>query len=73
MKAEWLSSIELTPTGEAEIQSKFSCHVEFHYPHTLERFDYLTEDFKLKIIEDSDSINKTEHSDDKKNSTSYCY
>ena len=32
VKAEWVSSIELTPTREAEIQSSFSCDVEFHYP-----------------------------------------
>ena len=32
VKAEWVSSIELPPTREAEIQSSFSCDVEFHYP-----------------------------------------
>ena len=56
VKAEWVSSTELTPTREAEIQSSYSCDVKFHYPQTLECFDDLTEDFKLKIIEDSNSI-----------------
>ena len=66
IKTEWVSSIELTPTREAEIQSSFSCHVEFHYPQALERFDDLIEDFKLKTIEDTDSINETEYGGDKK-------
>ena len=35
VKAEWVSSIELTPTREAEIQSSLSCNVEFHYPQAL--------------------------------------
>ena len=55
VRAGWVSSIELTPTREAEIQ--------FHYPQTLER---LIEDFKLKTIEDTDSINETEYGGDKK-------
>ena len=55
VRAGWVSSIELTPTREAEIQ--------FHYPQTLER---LIEDFKLKTIEDTDSINETEYCEDKK-------
>ena len=58
VKAEWVSSIELTPTKEAEIQSNFSCDVEFQ---TLKRFDELIEDLKLKTIEVTDSINETEY------------
>ena len=54
VKAEWVSSIELTPTSKAKIQSSFSCDVELHYPRTLERFDDLIEDFQLKTIEDTD-------------------
>ena len=41
VKAEGVSSIELTPTRETEIQSSFSCDVEFYYPQTLERFNNL--------------------------------
>ena len=66
VKAEWVSSIELIPTREAEIQSSFSCDIEFHYPQTLEHFDDLIEDFKLKAIEDTDSINETKYGGDKK-------
>ena len=51
LKAEWVSSIEITPTREADIQSNFSCGVEFHYPQTLEHFDDLIEDSKLKSID----------------------
>ena len=32
VKMEWVSSIQLTPTREVEIQSRFNCDVEFHYP-----------------------------------------
>ena len=53
-----------TPTREAEIQSGFSCGVEFHYLQTLENFNDLIEDFKLKPIEDTVSINETEHGED---------
>ena len=67
VKAEWVLSIELTPTRQAKIQSSFSCDVELHYPRTLERFDDLIEDFQLKTIEDTDSINETEYGEDKNN------
>ena len=58
LKTEWVSSIESSPTREAEIQSNFRCNVEFHYPQTLERFDDLIENF-------TDSINETEYGQDK--------
>ena len=66
VKAEWVSSIELTPTREVDIQSNFSCDVEFHYPQTLKRFDDLIEDSKLKTIEDTDSINETNNGKNKR-------
>ena len=66
VKAECVSSIELTPTRETETQSSFNCDVEFRYPKTLERFDDSIEDFKLKTIEDTDSINENEYGEDKK-------
>ena len=66
VKAECVSSIELTPTREIETQSSFNCDVEFHYPKTLERFDDSIEDFKLKTIEDTNSINENEYGEDKK-------
>ena len=33
---------------EAEIESCFSCHVEFHYPKGLEKFGDLLEAFKAR-------------------------
>ena len=33
---------------EVEIQSCFSCKVEFHYPKDINSFDGLLEDFILK-------------------------
>ena len=61
-----LLSIELTSTREAEIQSSFNYDVEFQYPQKLESFDDLIEFFKLKTIEDTDSIQKNEYHEDKK-------
>ena len=63
VKAERVSSIELNPTKEAEVQSNFSSDVEFQ---TLKRFDELIEDSKLKAIEDTDSINETEYGKNKR-------
>ena len=65
VKTEWVSSIQLTPTREREIQSSFNCDVEFHYLQTFECFNDLIEDFKLKAVEDTDSINDTEYDEDK--------
>ena len=47
-KVEWLSSIELSIEREAEIESCFSCDVEFHYPNRLEAFNDLLEEFKAR-------------------------
>ena len=47
-KVEWVSYIELKPKREAEIESCFSCDVEFHYPKGLEKFRDLLEDFKTR-------------------------
>ena len=55
-----------TPTREAETQSGFSCDVQFYYLQTLERFNDFIEDFKLKTIGDTVSINETEYGEDKK-------
>ena len=45
-KVEWLSYMKLKPKREAEIESCFSCDVEFLYPKGLEKFGDLLEDFK---------------------------
>ena len=58
---------ELTLTREAEIEGSFSCDVTFHYPQTLDRLDDVIENFMLKTIDDTDSINDSEYSENKKN------
>ena len=68
IRNEWVSSIQLSKSTEAEIQSSFSCDVSFHYPQTLEAFDDLVEEFKLKSIDDTDSsINANKYGKKKKN------
>ena len=57
-KVEWVSYIELTSKIEAEIESCFSCDVEFHHPIELEQFEGQLEDFKAcsntaKVNEDT--------------------
>ena len=66
VKTEWVLSIQLTPTREAEMQASFSCDVTFHYPQTLYHLDEVIEDFKLKTIGNIDSINDSEYSENKK-------
>ena len=61
VKAEWVSSIQLSRTRKAEIQSRFGCDVSFHYPQNLETFHNLLEDFKLKLIDDIHSINNNNY------------
>ena len=39
VETEWVLSIQLTPTREAEMQTSFSCDVTFHYPQTLYHLD----------------------------------
>ena len=38
-KVEWVSSIKLQAEREAEIESCFSCNVEFYYPKGLRRLE----------------------------------
>ena len=47
-KVEWVSTIELSAEREAEIESCFSCRVDFHYPNELETFNDLLDEFKLR-------------------------
>ena len=47
-KVEWVSSIELGSEREAEIESCFSCDVDFHYPNGLETFNNILEEFKAR-------------------------
>ena len=47
-KAEWISGISLTKNREAEIQTNFSCKVEFYYPADEDEFDAILEELKSK-------------------------
>ena len=47
-KAEWISGISLTKNREAEIQTNFSCEVEFYYPADEDEFDAILEELKSK-------------------------
>ena len=47
-KVEWVSGIELDAIREAEIQSCFSCHGDFHYPREKHNFEELLEQFKSR-------------------------
>ena len=66
VKTEWVSSIQLTKSREAEIQSSSVCDISLHYPQTIEAFDDLVEEFKLKSIGDSDSSINTNNYGKKK-------
>ena len=54
-KAEWISGISLTKKREAEIQTKFSCEVEFYYPADKDEFDAILEELKSKSRVDEDT------------------
>ena len=47
-KAEWVLYIPLIEKREAEIQSNFSCVVDFWYPCSVDELDELLEQFKQK-------------------------
>ena len=47
-KAEWVSYIPLTKKREVEIQSKFSCVVNFWYLRSVDELGDLLEEFKQK-------------------------
>ena len=47
-KAEWVSGIRLSKKREAEIETNFSCKIEFHYPVDEDKHSDQLEEFKLK-------------------------
>ena len=64
-KVEWVSSIELGSEREAEIESCFSCDVDFHYPNGLETFNILLEEFKARSDTVKTKALHTNYSSDK--------
>ena len=61
VKVEGVSSVQLTKSREAEIQSCFSSMVEFHHAQDVEDLEELTETFKLrtKNLVENDSVNNS--------------
>ena len=47
-KTEWVSGIELSKTREAEIETNFSCKVDFHYPSDEDELSDQLDKFKLE-------------------------
>ena len=45
-KTEWVSGIELSKTREAEIETNFSCKVDFHYPSDEDKLSDQLDQFK---------------------------
>ena len=61
-----VSYVKLDKRREAEIQSCFSCELEFHYPKNKENFENLLQDFKIKSSksgESSDTYSADDNSD----------
>ena len=48
-KTEWVSGIELSKTREAEIETNFSCKVDFHYPLDEDELSNQLDQFKLEF------------------------
>ena len=47
-KTEWVSGIELSKTREAEIETNFSCKIDFHYPSDEDKLSDQLDQFKLE-------------------------
>ena len=47
-KTEWVSGIEFSKTREAEIDTNFSCKVDFHYPSDEDELSDQLDQFKLE-------------------------
>ena len=58
-KAEWVSGISITKEREAEIETNFSCKIEFYYPDNKDELNDTTEELKLR--------SRSHESDDKTN------
>ena len=60
-----VSYINLDEEREAEVESCFSCNVDFHYPKSFKQFEDLLEVFKVrsKTAKKNDDDNDTSSSD----------
>ena len=64
-RVQWVSYIDLDEEREAEIESCFSCDVDFQYPKSTEQFQDLLEVFKVRLrtATRNDNDNNTSSSD----------
>ena len=60
-KAEWISGISLTKKREAEIQTNFSCKVEFYYPADEDESDAIFEKLKSKSRGDEETADDNDY------------
>ena len=60
-KAGWISGISLTKKREAEIQTNFSCEVEFYYPTDEDEFDAILEELKSKSRGDEETADDNDY------------
>ena len=67
VKVEWVSSVQLSKSSEAEIQSCFNSSVEFHYAQDVEDLKELIEIFKLRTenLIENDSVNNSVYGENK--------
>ena len=54
-EAEWISGIKLTEAREAEIQSNFSCDLNFSYPSEINELESIIEELKIKSRSEQNS------------------
>ena len=67
LKIEWVSSIPLSKSRQAEIQSYFNSKVEFHFAQDIEDLKELIEIFKpgTENLVENDNVNSTIYGENK--------
>ena len=67
VKVEWVSSVQLSKSREAEIQSCFNSRVEFHHAQDVEDLKELIEKFKFRTenLVENDSVNISVYGENK--------
>ena len=67
VKVEWISSVQLSKSREAEIQSCFNSRVEFHHAQDVEDLKELIEKFKFRTenLVENDSVNISVYGENK--------
>ena len=67
VKTEWVSSISLSKSREAEIQSCFNSKAEFHHAQDIDDLKELIETFKLRTenLVESDNVSSSVYGENK--------